>query len=105
MKIRSSAVIPETHSILLLNFTEREAGIVRKAGFNVELGFIGGKNGYLTGRTTEPEPLFPYFFPRPLYEYDVLVFNSVYDKQGLAEQFPSLKTGATLNDTMMPVAV
>jgi hypothetical protein len=56
------------HRIILLNFTERETEIVSKAGYNVERGIIGGPD-------TRAD-YFPFFTPHPLYEYDILFYNS-----------------------------
>ena len=47
------------HRILLVNFSERDAGGLTKAGFNVELGYVGmlEKRGQ--------KDLLPYYFPHP----------------------------------------
>jgi hypothetical protein len=56
------------HRVILLNFTERQAQHIAKAGFNVERGFIGAfqKEGVV----------WPFYAPHPLYEYDILIYNS-----------------------------
>jgi len=62
------------HSILLLNFSEGEAELLRKSRFNVEIGATG-KVAYrhpMGGRVQRLGA----FFPRPVYEYDVYVHNS-----------------------------
>jgi hypothetical protein len=55
-----------SHRILLLNFTEREASTIARAGYNIERGFAGVCS----------EKYIPYFTPHPLYEYDILFYNS-----------------------------
>jgi hypothetical protein len=87
------------HSTLLLNFAEYEAEIIRKAGFNVDLGVIGAASGSIVARAANSGPLFSYFFPRPLYEYDVLVYNSAYDRKEVSKLFPFPKK-APLDDGM-----
>jgi hypothetical protein len=57
---------PMTHRIILLNFSERESRVLTKAGFNVERGFVG--------RTQSPITSFQ--VPHPLFEYDVMFYNS-----------------------------
>jgi hypothetical protein len=57
-----------SHRVLLLNFTKEEAAAVGKAGFNVERGMMG--------RVNLAVPTCPFNTPHPLYEYDVLVYNS-----------------------------
>src|SRR5260370_40974585 len=59
-----------THRIILLNFTEREAHFVAKAGYNVERGYLGSQIPSPTG------VIFPFNAPHPLYEYEVLFYNS-----------------------------
>lgn len=54
------------HRIILLNFSERENRVLTKAGFNIERGFLGRR---------APAP-YAFHVPHPLYEYDVLVYNS-----------------------------
>jgi hypothetical protein len=59
------------HRVLLVNFAECDVAGLTKAGFNIELGYLGtpekhGKEKYL-----------PYFFPRPLYEYEIYIYNSL----------------------------
>lgn len=68
-----------THRIILLNFTEKEAQHVSKAGFNVDRGFIG--------RIQEPNHYCPFSAPHPLYEYDILFYNS-YLPAGIEKDFP-----------------
>src|SRR6266404_7990361 len=53
--------------ILLLNFTESEAAILLKAGYNVERGFLG---------VYQQQKYLPFQTPHPVYEYDILVYNS-----------------------------
>ncbi len=57
-----------SHRILLLNFTQEETAAVGKAGFNVERGLMGAQSP--TSRHCALST------PHPLYEYDVLVYNS-----------------------------
>lgn len=59
-----------SHRVILLNFTEREAHIVTKAGYNVERGYLGIQVPSPTG------VIFPFNAPHPLYEYDVFFYNS-----------------------------
>jgi hypothetical protein len=66
------------HRIILLNFTEREALVVAKAGYNVERGFLG---------IYHAENL-PFQTPHPLYEYDVLFYNSLIP-DGLESEYTS----------------
>jgi hypothetical protein len=77
--------IEKKHRILLVNFTEKEAALIRKSGFNVELGYIGRlekRNG---------EEYLPYFFPHPPYEYELYVYNSKIPAQEVAKLFTSPK--------------
>lgn len=54
------------HRIILLNFSSQDADLVAKAGYNVERGFAGvGHETWLPFRT-----------PHPMYEYDILFYNS-----------------------------
>jgi hypothetical protein len=53
--------------ILLLNFTESDAGIISKAGFAVERGYLGAY---------QPQEYWAFQTPHPIYEYDVLIYNS-----------------------------
>jgi hypothetical protein len=53
--------------ILLLNFTESEAASVSKAGYSVERGFLG---------VYESQKSLPFQTPHPIYEYDILIYNS-----------------------------
>jgi hypothetical protein len=61
-----------SHRILLLNFTEKEALNVEKAGFNVERGVMG-----LPDMNWE---FCPFAIPRPIYEYEVMFYNSCLDR-------------------------
>lgn len=89
------------HSILLLNFAEQDAAIIRRAGFNVELGYAGALKYFGGDRTC---PLFPYFFPRPLYEYEVLVYSSAHTKK--EELFKSsIKTAQLFGNAEEPMLV
>lgn len=54
--------------ILLLNFSAPDAAVLSKAGYDVERGFLG---------PYEPQKYWPYQILRPIYEYDILVFNSL----------------------------
>lgn len=77
--------IEKKHRILLVNFTEQEAHLVSRAGFNVELGYIGrlekrGDKDYL-----------PYSFPHPPYEYELYVYNSKIPDREVARLFTSPK--------------
>src|SRR5437016_356078 len=65
--------------ILLLNFTESEAAILVKAGYNVERGFLG---------VYEQRKYLPYQTPHPIYEYDVLAYNSRFTPE-LRNEFKS----------------
>ena len=59
------------HQVLLVNFTTAEAGVLKRVGFNVDVGFIG------EAETINGTPRVPYHLPHPFYEYDVFVYNSV----------------------------
>ena len=88
------------HKIILFNFTKQDARIVAKAGYNVEYGFIGTNNPATRN--------FPFHSPHPLYEYDILFYNSyispevlqeigknrenLYDQPGSLESLQTLKT-------------
>ena len=61
------------HQILLANFSATDAESLRKRGYNVERGYVGRLE------STGKERAIPYFFPHPVYEYDVYVYNSVLD--------------------------
>jgi hypothetical protein len=65
------------HQILLLNFSEKDAQTVSKAGFHVERGFLG---------RYEPT-YFAFQSPHPIYEYDVLFYNSNISPE-LKKEFP-----------------
>jgi hypothetical protein len=56
------------HRILLLNFTKAEAATLAAQGYTVERGFLGPYR-------SSPKS-FPFRFPHPIYEYDVLFYNS-----------------------------
>lgn len=72
------------HRIILLNFTAREAETIAKAGYNVERGFVG--EGNVDFRSL------PYATPHPLYEYDILFYNSrIPDK--LDQEFSTVLNG------------
>lgn len=58
-----------THRILLANFTVAQTESVRKAGFNVETGYVGKPQ---LGVHT---PWVSFYAPHPLYDYDVYVLN------------------------------
>ncbi len=57
-----------SHRIILLNFTEAEANAVAKAGYKVDRGIIGSPD--------QEDKYCPFQVPHPLYEYDVLFYNS-----------------------------
>jgi hypothetical protein len=72
------------HRIILLNFTAKEAATIAKAGYNVERGFAGSGNdssGYL-----------PYLTPHPVYEYDILFYNSRIPKE-VEKEFSTPRNG------------
>jgi hypothetical protein len=73
------------HRILLVNFTEKDSGVFVKAGFNVELGYIG------QSKPGEALDYLPYFFPHPLFEYDVYIYNSVVPTKEMERLFPKPK--------------
>jgi hypothetical protein len=52
----------------MVNFTSHDVAVLAKAGFNVELGFIG---------QLQPHLYLPYFLPHPPLDYDVYVYNSI----------------------------
>jgi hypothetical protein len=53
--------------ILLLNFTESEAAVLLKAGYNVERGFMG---------VYDERKYLPFQTPHPIYEYDIMAYSS-----------------------------
>jgi hypothetical protein len=55
--------------ILLLNFSESEAVILSKSGYSADRGFMG------SDRKEQGERI-PFYAPHPLYEYDILLYNS-----------------------------
>jgi hypothetical protein len=65
------------HQILLLNFSEKDAQTVTKAGYQVERGFLG---------RYDPK-YFAFQCPHPIYEYDVLFYNSNISAE-LKKEFP-----------------
>ena len=72
------------HRIILLNFTNRDAQTIAKAGYNVERGFAG-----LLNQSTR---YLPYATPHPLYEYDILFYNSDTSSE-LQNEFSPLRNG------------
>ncbi len=58
-----------THRILLANFKAAQSEQVRKAGFNVETGYVG------TPQVGHQKPYVPFYSPHPLYDYDVYVLS------------------------------
>ncbi len=72
------------HRIILLNFTDREAETITKAGYNVEQGFVGVGN--------QSTKYLPYVTPHPLYEYDILFYNSRISNE-LNKKFSSPRNG------------
>jgi hypothetical protein len=56
-----------THRIVLVNFFPRDLEVSAKAGFHAELGYVGNKGAHAN--------YIPCSFQRPLYEYDVYVYN------------------------------
>lgn len=66
-----------SHRVILLNFTLKEAQIVAKAGYNVERGIVGTPDHELT--------YCPFQSPHPLYEYDVLFYNTDFSSELSAE--------------------
>jgi hypothetical protein len=59
------------HRIVLLNFTEAECNQVAKAGYNVDRGLLGEQVGL---------EYCQFECPHPLYEYDVLFYKAVRDR-------------------------
>lgn len=55
------------HKILLVNFTQKEVSVVAKAGYNVDGGFIGRSDA----------PGIQFYAPHPIYEYDILFYNTI----------------------------
>ena len=68
-----------SHQILLVNFTQREADEVTKAGFNAEVGHT-----YRTGQRLW------FSSPHPIHEYDVYVYNSELTEAPLTEHAISI---------------
>jgi len=54
--------------ILLLNFTAREAQAIAKAGYSADRGLLA---------KCEDEKTWPFEVPHPIYEYDVIFYNSI----------------------------
>ena len=77
--------IEKKHRILLVNFTEKEADMVGRAGFNVELGFIGKLE------KRDGKDYLPYSLPHPPYEYELYVYNSKIPEQEVTKLFTSPK--------------
>jgi hypothetical protein len=71
------------HRIILFNFTEKEASIIAKAGYNVERGFVGVVHG------DGPSSYLPFYAPHPPYDYDILFYNS-YISADVEKEFASL---------------
>jgi hypothetical protein len=65
------------HQIQLLNFSEKDFQTVTKAGYHVERGFLG---------RYDPN-YFAFQYPHPIYEYDVLFYNSNISPD-LKKEFP-----------------
>jgi hypothetical protein len=57
----------QTHRIVLVNFMPRDVEVLAKAGFHAELGYVGNQGAHAA--------YIPCWFQRPLYEYDVYVYN------------------------------
>ena len=72
------------HRIILLNFTALDAETIAKAGYNVERGFAGVGN--------DATPYLPYATPHPLYEYDILFYNSEVTEE-LEQEFSDPRNG------------
>jgi hypothetical protein len=84
------------HRILLLNFTDADAEVLRKAKFNVELGYLGAVHHL----ERQGMPGVSYRFPRPLYEYDISIYNSSYRPAEMEKLFPDARNGP-LGDPML----
>jgi hypothetical protein len=56
------------HRIILLNFSHKDAETIAKAGYNVERGFAGVGD--------QAAKWLSYHTPHPIYEYDILFYNS-----------------------------
>lgn len=80
--------------IILLNFTEAERRTVASAGYDVERGFIGE---YESSSSSRPSRL-PFYSPHPLYEYDVLFYNSEYSEELEAEFTGPLRCRNLMNE-------
>jgi hypothetical protein len=85
--------------IILLNFSAKEAHAIANAGYSVDRGFLG-KYG--------PEKYLPFWAPHPLYEYDILFYNSSItselekeftERRNLLQETGSSDTLSTLNGT------
>ena len=89
------------HCILLLNFGEHEAEVLRKAGFNVEVGYFADRVSDDSGKKS-----LPYYFPRPVYEYEVLVYNSkAPDEKSVSGLFPRIGNLLADQKMMAPLLV
>jgi hypothetical protein len=85
--------------IILLNFSAKEAHTIGNAGYSVDRGFLG-KYG--------PKDFLPFWAPHPLYEYDILFYNSditaelekeFTERRNLLQETGSSDTLTTLNGT------
>lgn len=76
--------MPPTNRILLLNFTQNEAHLISKAGYNVDRGIMG--------HFYESREQCMFAIPRPIYEYDILFYNSrlLQEQETLSEPFRNL---------------
>lgn len=81
------------HRIILINFPDREVEAVANAGYTVELGYIG--------KMSEDKKDCSFYAPHPLYEYDVLFYNSDIPEELTDYEFPDstnlLKDEGALN--------
>jgi hypothetical protein len=83
------------HRIILLNFTSKEAETIANAGYNVERGFIAEGN--------EIGNHLPYAIPHPVYEYDILFYNSRTTDE-VNQEFPNQRNALEergFTDTML----
>jgi hypothetical protein len=72
----------QAHRIVLVNFFPRDVDVLAKAGFHAELGYSGNKGAHAT--------YVPCWFQRPLYEYEVYVYNGTLLPE-LADMYPQPK--------------
>ena len=70
------------HRIILLNFSRKDAEIIAKAGYNIERGFAGVADGQWL----------PYHAPHPIYECDILFYNSFVTDE-LEQEFQDKRNG------------